>query len=147
MVSATSTTSNDGLYLAGIAWWNLNLALRSPQRFAGSQIVGGKYLSMVRNAEYPRNTGSILNFGKALCSRVHSRLGSGRPCRPMLSKLALFELSRTTLRVIGHAMPSYVCTFTFVLSPPIHHESFIVRVLHITPQKRPRILIKSPNDH
>jgi hypothetical protein len=80
---------------------------------------------MAISVVYRQSTGSIPNSGAVLPTSLLSHYRFEIPCRPMLSKISLFELLRTTRSILGHTVPSCVCIFTFlgVLFSAFHREN------------------------
>ena len=80
---------------------------------------------MVRSEVYRQSTGSILNSGADLATCLSQSLPFKPPYSPILSKVSLFELSRSTLSILGHLVPRCVRLFTFfiILHSAFHRES------------------------
>lgn len=85
---------------------------------------------MVRSEVYRPSTGLIPNSGAVLrpVSQFFFLNQFETTCSPMLSKISLLDLSRTTLSILGHQVPLCVCLFTSLghLTQPC-----IGRALHI----------------
>jgi len=81
---------------------------------------------MVRSEVYRQSTGSILNSGADLATCLSQSLPFRTTVHsPILSKVSLFELSRTTLSILGHLVPRCVRLFTFfiMLHSAFHREN------------------------